>query len=212
MVPRINIVSINLNSTYEDLMQAFKDNYYTRIPVFDENNEKIVGVINVKDLMFRNEEEEFRLENVMRDTEYTFENKHISELFLEMQRNHLTMMVVLDEYGDTAGIVTFEDLLEEIVGEIRDEYDEDEAEEIVKIGENEYTVYGHISIDDINDRLGIRLESEDYDSIGGLIIEKLGDLPSEGDVVVSDNITITTLKTDGTRIELVKIEVGPEQE
>ena len=204
MVPRINIVSIDIDSKYTDVMRIFKENLYTRLPVFD--GAQIVGIINVKDLMFMSPSQ-FTVTGVMRDAAYTFEQKKVAELFMEMKKNHCAMEVVLDEYGDTAGIVTLEDIIEEIVGDIRDEYDEDEADEIIRTGNGCYEIKGHVSIDDVNDALGTSLESENYDSIGGLLIEALGRLPEQGDCTVIDNISLKASRVDGTKIQQVRLQI-----
>ena len=211
MVPRINVTSISLNSTYDEIMEAFKQEHFTRLPVLEEEGERYVGVVNVKDLVFYDTERisTFHVQDVMREVSYTYDGKHLSELFVEMKAARSSMMVVLDEYGETAGIVTLEDLLEEIVGDIRDEYDEKEEEEIVKTGENEYLIQGYVSLEDINDTLGTVLESEDYDSIGGLLIEKLGRLPEEGDSAEAFGVRIQAEKVDKTKIELIRLMILP---
>lgn len=213
MVPRINVTSIRVDSTYEEIMPVFKQNYYTRLPVFDEDDENIIGVLNVKDLVFYDEEKisEFSVKNVMREIKYTFEQKHLSELFLEMKDENIAMMAVLDEYGDTAGIVTLEDLIEEILGDIRDEYDESESDELIEIKPGEYLAHGHMSLDDVNDILGTEFESEDYDSIGGILIGALGRLPEAGESVEFAGAELTAQEMDNARIEKVKI-VIPEKE
>ena len=209
MVPRINVTSIREDSTYEEIMPVFRQNYYTRLPVFDEDEENIIGVLNVKDLVFYDEEKisEFSVKSVMREIKYTFEQKHLSELFLEMKNENIAMMAVLDEYGDTAGIVTLEDLIEEILGDIRDEYDESESEELVEMNPGEYLAHGHMGLSDVNDILGTGFESEDYDSIGGILIEALGRLPEPGESVKIGNAVLTAQEMENARIEKVKIEI-----
>ena len=164
-------------------------------------------MLNFKDFIFLSDQEkdDFRVEKYMRELPYTFENKHLSELFMEMKKQRINMMAVMDEYGETTGIITMEDLLEELVGEIRDEYDADEENELVHTGENEYEVPGSMSISDVNDRIGTELESDAYDSIGGLLMEQLERLPAEGDEARIGDIVISAEKLDGTRIETVKI-------
>ena len=207
MVPRINITAININSTYDEIMEAFKEDYFTRYPVYDENEEEIIGLLNIKDIAFMSPEEkqEFKVKDVLRQVYYTFEQKRLKELFVEMKRNSASMMVVLDEYGDTAGIVSMEDILEELVGDIRDEYDADEDLEIVCTGQKTYLVQGQVSLDDINEKLGTAFESEDYDSIGGLLMGRLDKIPEEGDSIEENGCRIIAYKTDNTKTELVKI-------
>ena len=210
MVPRINVTAININSAYDEIMEAFEEDFFTRYPVYDEEGEKIIGLVNIKDLAFLNAEEKknFKVKDVLREINYTFEQKHLKELFVEMKKKSASMMVVLDEYGDTAGIVTMEDILEELVGDIRDEYDEDEDLELVCVGKDTYLAHGHMSLDDINERLGTAFESEDYDSIGGLLMERLDKIPEEGDSIEENGAQLIAYKTDSTKTELVKIVVG----
>ena len=141
----------------------------------------------------------------MRELPYTFEQKKLSELFMEMKNSQISMMAVMDEYGDTSGIITMEDLLEEIVGDIRDEYDEDEGEDIVQTGRNEFEVPGSMSLDDVNEMLDINLQSEAYESVGGLLMELLDRLPEEGDSVETGQVTLTAVKVSGTKTETVRI-------
>ena len=214
MVPRINVTSVSLHATYDEVMEAFKREHFTRLPVLEEEGERFIGVVNVKDLVFYDPEQigSFQVRDVMREVSYTYDGKHLSELFVEMKAARTSLMVVLDEYGETAGIVTLEDLLEEIVGDIRDEYDEKEEEEIVKISDSEYLIQGYVSLEDINDSLGTELESEDYDSLGGLLIEKLGRLPEEGDEAEAFGVKIKAEKVDKNKIELIRLTMQPASE
>lgn len=207
MVPRIHVTSISIDASYNEIMDVFKEDHFTRLPVSDEEGERYIGVVNVKDLVFYDPEKisTFKVADVMREAAYTYDGKHLSELFVEMKEARTSMMVVLDEYGDTAGVVTMEDLLEELVGDIRDEYDENEEKEFVQVGEHEYLIEGQVSLEDINDRLGTSLDSEDYDSIGGLLIELLGRLPEEGDEAENDEALIRAEKVDKNRIEQIRL-------
>lgn len=207
MVPRINVSSINVDSTYDEVMEIFKQELFTRYPVCAEDGESYIGLINVKDMIVMNDEQRknFKITDIVRPIEFTYEGKHLSELFLEMKTKRSSLMAVLDEYGDLSGIVTMEDILEEIVGDIRDEYDEDEELEIVQISENKFNIMGHVSLDDVNDRIGTGFESDDVDSIGGLIIEHLERLPDEGDAIDVDNCHITAKEVDKNTIKIVEI-------
>ncbi|MBO4834748.1 MAG: HlyC/CorC family transporter, partial [Lachnospiraceae bacterium] len=209
MVPRINVTAISINSSFEDLMALFREELFTRYPVYDEEGIHFIGLINVKDLMVLEKEqiEHFSVKEILREIDYTYEGKHLSELFLEMKRKRESLMAVLNEYGDLAGIVTMEDILEEIVGDIRDEYDEDEELEIVKISDQRYEVQGHVSLDDVNEKIGTSFESEDYDSIGGLLIEHLERLPESGDSVEVGNCTLTAKEVDKNVIKVVAIQI-----
>ena len=201
-----NILDFSDKSAHE-IMETFKEDYFTRYPVYDENEEEIIGLLNIKDIAFMSPEEkqEFKVKDVLRQVYYTFEQKRLKELFVEMKRNSASMMVVLDEYGDTAGIVSMEDILEELVGDIRDEYDADEDLEIVCTGQKTYLVQGQVSLDDINEKLGTAFESDDYDSIGGLLMGRLDKIPEEGDSIEENGCRIIAYKTDNTKTELVKI-------
>ena len=209
MVPRINVTAISINSSFEDLMALFREELFTRYPVYDEEDENYIGIINVKDIMVLEKEqiEQFSVKDILREIAYTYEGKHLSELFLEMKQKGESLMAVLDEYGDLAGIVTMEDILEEIVGDIRDEYDEDEELEIVKISDQVYEVQGHVSLDDVNEKIGTSFESEDYDSIGGLLIEHLERLPENGDRVDVGDCTLTAKEVDKNVIKVVEIRI-----
>ena len=183
MIPRIDMTFVDINCTYEELMDIYRDVKYTRFPVFEDNTDNVIGTINVKDLLLLTQKdiEHFSIRSILREPYFTYEHKSTADLLLEMRESSYNLAIVLDEYGATAGLVTTEDLLEEIVGEIRDEYDEGEDEEIrVIIPEKEYIVDGSSKLDDISEALQIELESEDYDSIGGYIIEHLDSLPAQG--------------------------------
>ncbi|MBQ7481267.1 MAG: CBS domain-containing protein, partial [Lachnospiraceae bacterium] len=181
---------------------------YTRIPVFEESTDNIIGIINMKDVLFYEDVNNFHIRDLMREANFTVEYKKTSELMVEMRQNHISMILVLDEYGDTVGLVTLEDLLEEIVGEIRDEFDEDEENLIQEVGEREYLVDGSLKIDDINDALDLSLDSENYDSIGGLIIEKLERVPEVGETVeLDDGTRLTTVEMDKNHIEQIRMEL-----
>ncbi len=146
------------------------------------------------------------MRNILREAYFTYEYKNISELLVEMRDASFNIAIVLDEYGETAGLVTLEDILEEIVGEIHDEYDEKEDEFVKQLGDNEYIIEGSMSLDDVNDRLDLELQSEDYDSLGGFIIEHLDRLPEVGDEVTTDSGIMLVVETlDKNRVESVHV-------
>ena len=186
MIPRIDMACINEEAGYEELLALFRECMYTRIPVYREDKDNIIGLINIKDFVLVSDRERFKVNDIMRQGYYTYEFKKTADLLIEMRESRVNIAFVLDEYGATVGMITLEDLLEEIVGEIRDEYDEDEEELIQKMGERIYLVEGGMKLADINDQLGTELESEDYDSIGGLMIENLDRLPEDGEVITTD--------------------------
>ena len=210
MIPRVEMCSVSIESTFNELKEVFFDKKYTRIPVYDETPDNI-GVLNMKDLLFYQNYDGFNIRSIMREPNFTFEYKKTSDLLMEMRENTIPMIFVLDEYGATVGLVTLEDLLEEIVGEIRDEYDEDEDDLIKETGENEYLLDGTLKLDDINNALGTTLSSEEYDSIGGLIIEKLDHIPEVNESVElkEEHIRLTVNQMDKTHIESVIMQILP---
>ena len=161
----------------------------------------------MKDLLLYNPEHIFDIRNYLRSAFYTYEGKKISELMMEMKKTSVNIVIVLDEYGVTSGLITLEDLLEEIVGEIHDEYDIDDEDDVREISNNKYLIEGHIKISDLNDRLGLRLHSDEYDSIGGLIIEKLDRFPTPGDKIIIDNVSLKVISMDKMRINTVEITI-----
>lgn len=210
MIPRIDMSCISTDATYNEVMKVFKEDMYTRIPVFEGNEQdNIIGLINVKDLILIEDKENFRISDHLRKAYYTYEFKKTADLLVEMREKSQNVAFVLSEYGATVGMITLEDLLEEIVGEIRDEYDLDEINLIKNVGGRRYLVEGNMKLDDINDELGTELDSEDYDSIGGLMIEALDRLPGYGEMVTLDNgITLTARGIKGNRITKVLITVN----
>ena len=212
MIPRIDMTFIDINFSYDELMAVFSEDMHTRFPVYEDNTDNVIGIINMKDLLVYPKDKPFSIRNILREPYFTYEYKATADLMIEMRKASVNLAIVLDEYGATAGLVTLEVLLEEIVGEIRDEYDEDEVEDIKEIQpEREYVVQGSAKLDDINEALHINLESEDYDSIGGYIIEQLDCLPKEGQsVTLESGIRLVVDRLDKNRIELVHIWL-PEQ-
>ncbi|MCR5268175.1 MAG: hemolysin family protein [Lachnospiraceae bacterium] len=206
MIPRVDMTCVNVDATYDELKEVFDKEKFTRIPVYEDSTDNIIGIINMKDLLFVDRPKQLKIRDVMREANFTFEHKKTSDLLAEMRQNSIPMVLVLDEYGDTVGLITLEDLLEEIVGEIRDEFDEEEMERIQEIGDQEYLVEGSLKLDDINDALGTTFDSEDYDSIGGLIIEKLDHLPEAGESAeLDDGTTLQVMEMDKNRIDKVKM-------
>ncbi len=208
MTPRVDMICVDIESSFEEILKIFREEQFTRIPVYEGNSDNIVGILNVKDLLLVPASTDFNIRNILREPYFTYEYKKTSELMVEMRQDSINFTIVLDEYGAPVGIVTLEDLLEEIVGEIRDEYDKDEEEAIQKIQENEYLIPGSAKLDDINDILELNLSSEDYDSVGGYIIEHLDHLPKEGEFVVTDDglrlvvDTVTKKRIDTVHIYL----------
>lgn len=185
MVPRIDMTFADINSTYYELLEIFREDKFTRLPVYEDSTDNVVGIINMKDLLLYEDKEHFSIRNIMRKPYYTYEHKNTAELLLEMRKSSINIAIVLDEYGVTAGLITLEDLLEEIVGEIWDEYDIDEEDHIQKVSELEYMVQGSTNLNDLRDMLGLELVSEDYDSIGGYLIGLLDHLPKAGESITT---------------------------
>ena len=208
MIPRIDMVMVSEKASYREIMNVFRENMYTRLPVYSERKENVIGIINMKDFLFIKNPDTFKIENFLREPYYTYEYKNTSDLLAQMRLSSNNIAIVLNEYGDAEGMITLEDLLEEIVGEIRDEYDTDEEELIEKVNDREYIVQGNLKLDDINDALDTEFESEDYDSIGGLVIQILDRMPQRGDeVVTSDGIKIKVQSIDENRIKKVLLRI-----
>lgn len=216
MVPRVHVTFADVASTYDELIDIFREDKFTRLPVYKDSQNNIVGIINMKDLLLYDKDTEFVIDNFLRKPHFTYERKSISDLLVEMKDSTFNIAIVLDEYGDMAGLITLEDILEEIVGEIHDEYDEKEDELVQKISDREYIIEGSMHLDDVNDHLHTELDSEDYDSLGGFIIEHLDRLPVAGDEVITDEgIRLIVEKLDKNRIEQVHVylpEKTPETE
>ncbi len=206
MVPRVHVTFADVNSTYDELIEIFREDKFTRLPVFRDTTDNVVGTINMKDLLLYDNTKGFHIQDILREAYFTYEYKNISELLVEMRKASFNIAIVLDEYGETAGLITLEDILEEIVGEIHDEYDENAEDFIQEIDEREYIVEGSTNLDDLNDRLDLDLNSEEYDSLGGFIIERLDRLPEAGDSIhTEDGIHMVVDKLDKNRIELVHL-------
>lgn len=206
MVPRVHVTFADVESTYQELIDLFREDKFTRLPVYEETTDNVIGTINMKDLLLFDNTKQFHVRDILREAYFTYEYKNISELLVEMRQASFNIAIVLDEYGETAGLITLEDLLEEIVGEIHDEYDENEEEFFKEINEREFIIEGSINLDDLNDRLDLNLESEDYDSLGGFIIEHLDRLPEQYDeIVTAEGIRMVVETLDKNRVESVHV-------
>ena len=205
MVPRIDMTFIDVDATFSEVIEVFREVKYTRYPVYEETTDNVIGIINIKDLLLTENQKKFCIRDYLREPLYTYEFKKTAELMVELRKTQNNIAIVLDEYGATAGLITLEDMLEEIVGEIRDEYDEDEEDLIRRIGPREYVVEAAMKLDDLNDQLGLDLESEDYDSIGGFIIGLLDHLPEEGEEVTHKTLRFVVDKVDRNRIDKIHL-------
>lgn len=209
MIPRIDMTFVQADSTYDELIDIFREDKFTRLPVYEESTDNVIGIINMKDLLlYDNDKEHFSIRDFLREPYFTFEHKNTADLFIEMRQSSISLAIVLDEYGVTAGLITLEDLLEEIVGEIRDEYDADEEDAITALNDREYMVLGSTHLDDVNDELGLHLESDDYDTIGGYCLGQLDHLPTKNEIILTDDNTLLKIaRVDKNRIEQVYIKL-----
>lgn len=206
MVPRVHVVMAKRDSTYQDLIELFRKEQFTRIPIYDDSVSNIIGFVNMKDLLLYQDLDHFDIEKILRKPYFTYENKSVSDLLFEMKHSTFNLAIVMDEYGEMVGIITVEDIIEEIVGDVHDEYDAMEETNIVQTGDHVYTVKGYLSLHDLNNALHLDLNSENFDSVGGLVIDSLGRLPEPNDEIVLDNgIRIQVTVLEKNRIEEVRL-------
>lgn len=213
MIPRIDMTFVSKDATYQEVIEIFKEDKFTRLPVYEETTDNVVGILNMKDLLLCEDPDTFSIDEIMREPYFTFEHKNTADLFMEMRKSSISLAVVLDEYGVTAGMITLEDLLEEIVGEIRDEYDTDEEDAISQISDREYLVLGSTNLDDVNDELGTSFQSDDYDTIGGYCLELLDHLPECNEITFAkDGTLLKIMAMDKNRIHKVSIKLPSSEE
>ncbi len=206
MIPRIDMTCVNIDSTYYELIRIFQEDKFTRLPVYEETTDNVVGILNIKDLLLCRNDEHISVRDIMREPYFTYEHKNTAELFMEMRKSSISLAIVLDEYGATAGLITLEDLLEEIVGEIRDEYDTDEEDSIIQLIEHEFIVLGSANLEDLCEKLNLDFTSEDYDTIGGYLIGLLDHVPEKNEIIITDDdILLRVEKMDKNRIEKIYI-------
>lgn len=211
MIPRADVVCADVNSTYEELVQIFKSEAYSRIPIYEGSKDHVIGILYLKDLFFYIESKksmDFNIRQILRKPHFVYEYQKTSQIFADLKTSSVTMAVVLDEYGASSGIITMEDLIEEIVGEIRDEYDGEEVDYIKKINDNTYDIDASVKLDDINDAIGTSLKSDDYDSLAGFVIELLDKLPEEGEEAIYENIYFKVTKVTKNRIERITVTIN----
>ena len=209
MVQRIDMVTVSADASYDEVLALFKEEKMSRFPVYRGNIDDIVGILNIKDIVFLSDEEEeqFKVENYMREAFFTYEFKKIAQLLEEMKIAKTQIAIVLDEYGGTSGLLTVEDLVEVLVGDIEDEYDEPD-DEILVISDNEYLIDGSAKLNDVNEYLEDEIESEDFDSIGGYIMGYLERLPEEGEEIqLTDAIKVKIISLDKNRIGRIRMSV-----
>ena len=213
MTPRINVDSIPDDCSYQELMGIYKRGQFSRYPVHSESFDEIVGVLNVKDLLFFNiDPDEFEVKDYMRDTFVVYEFNEVGDVFAAMRKEHVSLAIVLDEYGVMSGIVTFEDIVEEIVGEIDDEYDDEDDDMIIKLSENEFLIDGSLNLNEVNDKVGTDFDSEDFESIGGLVLGEVSGVPEIDEEVQIDNVLFRIVKMHKNRIAQLKVTILEEEE
>lgn len=208
MTPRTDVVALNVNTSLDEIMDVFIEEGFSRLPVYGDDIDSILGTLHVKDLLpFLKEKNELRLEDILRKPLYTFEYQKTADLFTQMRQNKIFFAIVLDEYGGTDGICTMEDLIEELVGEIEDEYDDDFQMEIIPLKENTYILDGMLRLEDLEDSLGISLESEEVETVGGFVLEHFDKIPEKEEVLKYKNMKFTVLDLERNRISRLKLEV-----
>ena len=208
IIPRTDMVCLEVSTSEEEVLRTAIGSRHSRIPVYEETIDYIIGILNVKDMLdYWAEGKPIDLKGLVTDRPpfFTPESKKISELFRDLRANKQHMAIVVDEYGGTAGVVTLEDIIEEIVGEIQDEYDSDELDECIPLGENLYSVDTRMSIDNLNEQLGTQLESESVDTIGGFVVDYFGKVPAQGDELSHQGIEFTVLEADERRVHRIQI-------
>lgn len=209
MTPRTRIIFGKMNHSLEELVSIANDSEYSRLPVFEENEEQVTGVLLVKDLLeyfFEQERANFQLKRMLRPAFFVPESKRLNSLLSEFKLKHNHMAIVIDEYGDVSGLVTIEDVIEEIVGEIEDEHDINEDEDnIVAREEGLYWVKAMTPIDDFNAYFQVNLDSGHFDTIGGLLLNELGYLPTKGEVIEITGFRMLVLNADRHRLQLLEV-------
>jgi CBS domain containing-hemolysin-like protein len=203
MTPRPDLVAIRADATLPDLRALFREEQYSRMPVYRDSLDNILGIVYVKDLVALPPGAEPPLTTMMRSAYFVPESKRVSELLKEMQRRQVQMAIVVDEYGGTGGLVTVEDLLEEIVGEIRDEYDV-ESETVTDEGDGVFVFSGKVSVDEVRDRLGVEIEREGFETVGGYLLSSLGRMPYVGEIVDMGELSFEVLEVERRRITKVR--------
>lgn len=209
MVPRIDVTFVSSDASYSEVMDAFMEDHFSRLPVYEETKDKVIGIVYLKDMYFYrtlHRGEIFHLTDIMREPFYTYETQKISSLLTQMREQSVSFSIVLDEYGITAGLITLEDIIEEIVGEIRDEYDASENDSFRQLSEDHFLVSASMKLDDLNDLLDTDIDSEDYDSLGGYVIELLDHLPDEGEIAEDDRFIFEVVHVEKNRIDYIEIQ------
>ena len=210
MTPRPDIVAIQADASIDDLRQLLQEQEYSRLPVFAENLDNIVGLVVVKDLIHKIDvlTGDLKVSGIMRPAAFVPETKRVADLLREFQQGRFQLAIVVDEYGGTAGLVTVEDVVEELVGEIRDEYDS-EADPIVRESDDTFVFSAKVAIRDMIDRLGVEIEEGGFETVGGYVLTRVGSVPSVGQEFTFDNLHVQILEAEGRRIHKVRIRRVP---
>lgn len=217
MTPRTDVFLIDINDPPEEYIDELMELRYSRIPVCEDESDNIIGILHIKDYLIKARNDGFDnvdIRSILRKPYLVPETKNIDSLFFELQKERQHIAILIDEYGGFSGIVTMEDIIEEVMGEIDDEYDEEEVI-IKKIDDNNYYVNGKVYLSDLNEEIGTNFESENSETIGGFIIDLLGEIPEENDngrIVKFDNCVFTILSVKERRIEMLKLEIKQEVE
>lgn len=215
MIPRADVTMASVTASYDELLKLYMEIPYTRIPIYKDSRDNIIGILHVKDLFFykaTHDINNFDVKNIIRNPLYVYEYQKTNDLLNHMKSTSDSIAIVLDEYGVSVGLITLEDLIEEIIGDIKDEYDEAEHNNIVKLDDTHYSIDGGIKLDDLNDFLGLDIESEDYDSLGGYMIQLLDHLPAVGDTASDGVISCKVTKLDKKRVSRILLELLPQPE
>lgn len=209
MTPRTDVIAVDIDSSIEEIIELFNEEGFSRVPVYEEDIDNLLGILHIKDLLphFVGHEV-IDLKEVVRKPIYTFEYQKTADLFEQMRNNNGTFAIVLDEYGGTEGIVTMEDLIEEIVGEIEDEYDDDsESDGILVLKNNVFIIDGMVRLDEVKEEIDLDLESDEVDTIGGFVVEVFDKIPEHGEVLEYKNLEFTVLEIEKNRVSKLRVTV-----
>jgi len=207
MVPRIDVVLINKNSAIDEIINIVDEKGRSRLPVYNDNIDNIVGVLHAKDLLkYFTKKKDFNLSNILREPYFVPESKIIKDLLIEFREKKIHLAIVVDEYGGMSGIVCLEDIMENIVGEIQDEFD-NESENIVKIEDNKYLIDGKTSLEDLNEALNLDIENDDIDTVGGLLYMLFGKIPAKNESIQFKNLKFAVESISDRKIKKVKLEI-----
>lgn len=214
MIPRLDIIAVHIDEDFDEIYNTFKNEHLSRLPVYDEDMDDIIGILNFKDFAFL-EKNDFELRKTLREPLFVLDLKSIDSIFMDMKMANASIAIVVDEYGGTAGLITMENLIESILGEIFDEYDDaDNDRHIVKISDTEYKAQGTARIDDFNRMVDMELESSDYKSLGGYVLGLFGYIPNSGESILDtqNNLLFSIIDSAQNRIEMLKIELVPKED